>query len=840
MKRLSAAVLCLTFLAGCTPTPKQGDASAWQPFPTPGASALEEKPFGASVSYAETPVTIHPAIAADFSVGEITNFADMESAYGFTFSEADKAFLQENKFFVKQLLDTSIRPRLSVGHGAAFREFLALYNKVRGPNDAKDRTQANALFFSSDIFFHSYNLLFVELLKEMENTVFFPSMKELAKTFYEEARQKAQVAPAAEKARWVKVQNYFAVAHTLFSTAQTPLTEQDYISAEGVSRGNPDEIRQAWEAADKTADALEAATAFAKGLALDAESERVVLADLGMVYKAQGREVPAMFEEEYEKYREDVGISFQVDATQFTPRSHYTGLSLRRQYFRGMMWFSQVPLFLKSPALTTYAFAASQLLAENPQQLADYGRLEKTINFLVGESDDLMPVDYLTALARAKDAPDQEAAVMETLAKMRDPQIKGIPATYATVGDVETADVLLLTKGMRFMSQKFIIDSYWTGQLTQGDEKPKPGYTQKLPPMASSLEVMALLGSDYARSKIPTLDFYTPDTKEAIDKAMADLTAETATLDDAFWTKNVYNGWLWTIRSLFAWQKEQGELLPRFMQSAPWAVKTLQTASGFWTELRHATLLYAKQSFAELGGGPPACDAREVPPPPKGYIEPQLEAYDRLIFLAKRTEAGLSEQQFVLRNIEKLQRYIEVMETVRGYVVRQLQNTAFAEKTKQVRGADPYDETKECVSHAIDGASDWETLRTAIVDGLASALPEPVDGPILSAKDQRAAVLADIHTGGDSANPTRVLYEGVGVPSVLFVAVKDANGPRLTVGFAYAHYEFTEPYGDKRLTDEQWQEKFYKGDDAYDAFGYTPSFGWPAANAWYVPLSVAP
>jgi len=58
MKRLSAAVLCLTFLAGCTPTPKQGDASAWQPFPTPGASALEEKPFGASVSYAETPVTI--------------------------------------------------------------------------------------------------------------------------------------------------------------------------------------------------------------------------------------------------------------------------------------------------------------------------------------------------------------------------------------------------------------------------------------------------------------------------------------------------------------------------------------------------------------------------------------------------------------------------------------------------------------------------------------------------------------------------------------------------------------------------------------------------------------
>jgi hypothetical protein len=72
---------------------------------------------------------------------------------------------------------------------------------------------------------------------------------------------------------------------------------------------------------------------------------------------------------------------------------------------------------------------------------------------------------------------------MEYLAKAKSPRIKSIPAQYDAVGEADSDDVLLRTKGMRFFSGKFIIDSYWTGQLTQGDEAVRPGYTQKLPPM---------------------------------------------------------------------------------------------------------------------------------------------------------------------------------------------------------------------------------------------------------------------------------------------------------------------------------------------------------------------
>ncbi len=829
MKRLTALALLGSLLTGCIPGTDTGDSSMSVP-----SGQFDAVSFGADIPYTETTVQISPTLAADFSISEIENLDEMQEAYGFTLTAAERQALERNKFLMLPLTVTSIVPKM--GDGATrewYREFIGLYNAVRGDFDYKKRTQANALFLSADIFFHSYNLLYTELLKEMENTQFAPSMKTLSQTFFQKASVKYDETSGEEQEGWRKVRNYFAVPYTLLSTAKQPLTPDDYMNGGGVQ--DPSALQASFSDDDKKADTIETATAFVNGLNLDAASKQEVLADLQMVYKADDKGVPAIFEQEYKAYAEDSGVQFMVDFTQFTPRSHYTGSSLRRQYFRSMMWFSQLPFFVKSAALTDYAFKATQLLAENPEQLSDYAKLESTVNFLVGTSDDLMPADYIEALRRAEGASNQEEAIMEYLAAARPPKIKNIAAAYPTVGDVQTSDVLLLTKGMRFFSGKFIIDSYWTGQLTQGDEAVKPGYTQKLPPMASSLEVMALLGSDYAESKIPMLDFYKPETKEAIDRAMNELKTETATFDRAFWTSNLYNGWLWTIQSLFAWQDSNKALLPRFMQSELWPAKTLMTAAGFWTELRHATLLYAKQSFAELGGGPGACDPRIVPQPPKGYIEPQMQAYDRLSYLAQRTEAGLMEIGFDdLRNMQPLSQYVDLLEKVKSYTQKQLANTTFNETITSSEQTDDFGTT--CTVYTIEEGSDWETLRRGIVDGLEASLPFPVEGAVLPAKDKRSALIADVHTGGDSNNPPHILYEATGVPHLILVAVKDTNGPRLTVGFTYSQYEFTEPYGGQRLTDEQWQTRFYTGDDPYDAYQYTPRASWPKIPSWFAPL----
>lgn len=784
--------------------------------------------FGKNVSYTETSASIAADLNKDFSVSEITNLKEMQDAYGFVLNAKEKDMLEKNKFVMLPLTETSIRPRMG---NERYREFLGLYNAVRGDIDYKERTQANSIFLTSDVFFHSYNLLYTELLKEMENTIFTPAMKNLSERFFKEADKKYAATTGEEKETWRKVRNYFAVPYTLLSTSKQPPSPYDF------SGGDPSAIQSAFTESDKKADSPEAATAFVNTLQLDAASKQDVLADLQKLYAASDKGVPAVFMPEYEKYADDTDIQFSVDFSQFTPRSHYTGSSLRRQYFRSMMWFSQVPFFVKSAALTKYAFAATQLMAENPSQLSDYAKLESTVNFLVGDSDDLMPSDYMQALEVSKGKPDQEAAIMEFLLKARPPKIKSLAAEYETVGDVQTADVLLATKGMRFFSGKFIIDSYWTGQLTQGDEAPKPGYSQKLPPMASSLQVMALLGSDYAKSKIPTLDFYTPTTKQAIDKAMADLQAESNALDESYWTSNLYNGWLWTIKSLFTWQQNNHDKLPRFMQSELWAAKTLMTGAGFWTELRHATLLYAKQSFAELGGGAP-CDERVIPPPTKSYIEPQVEAFDRLSYLAKKTQAGLKELGFEhLRNMSSLESFISALDLVQKYVPQELGNKKLADEViEETRAINPEDGS-DCVEHWIkDNVSEWEDMRVGIVSALEDSLPWPVEGPVLPAKDKRAALIADVHTGGDSNYPPHILYEATGVPNVILVAVKDVNGPRLTIGFTYSQYEFTEPYGGNRLTDEDWQNKFYVGDDDHNAFEYLPRSNWPTIPSWFAAL----
>ncbi len=796
----------------------------------PPSRALNGDGFAKDIAYDE----VLPKIArlgADFSLSEAKNLDAVLKEHGITLSSGERAMLEKQKFTLLRLPETSVTPKLTTYDNG--REFLGLYNNVSG-GDPKSRTPGQTLFWTADVFLHSYSLLEVELLKEMENTAFAPSMRDLTKTMFDAAEAKLAKAPEKEKAKWTKIRNYFAVPYALFSTSIAPLTDADYRDANGAPK-DPASVKADFVARDKAADTEKAAKAFVAGLGLDAESNAIVLGDLVKIFAAAGPDIPSVFAPEYKQYASDSGIKFSVDFSQFTPRSHYTSSSLRRQYFRGMNWYIQLPFFVGSDALTEYAFGVSELLSEHPDQLKSYALLESTINFLVGASDDLMPADYLRALAETKGASDQAAAIREYLIKAKAPKIKSIAAEYPTVGKVQSADVLAATKGMRFFSGKYIMDSAWTGFLTQGDEAPRPGYPAKLPPMTSSLEVMGLLGSSYAASKIPTLDFYTPENGKAVQKAMGELKAQVDALTEADWRENAYIAALWTIRGLFGFEDANRASLPAFMQSVAWPAKTLQTAAGFWTELRHTVLLYAKQSFAEKGGGGP-CDERPVPEPPKAYIEPQPIGYRRLQYLAQRTQSGLESLGFDgLKNIGPLARFSKLMTDVIAYTDKELGNASFSETVVKHEDDDANQPNGKCVWYEIT-QSDWENLRRGIVDGLDASLPIPVEGAVLPAKDRRAALVADVHTGGDSDHDTRVLYEANGVPNVILVAVKDANGPRVAIGFTYAQYEFTKPLTGPRMTDEEWQKSFYQGDDDEQPFVYTPVSSWPAVPSWYASL----
>src|SRR5262249_92544 len=93
-----------------------------------------------------------------------------------------------------------------------------------------------------------------------------------------------------------------------------------------------------------------------------------------------------------------------------------------------------------------------------------------------------------------------------------------------------------------------------------------------------------------------------------------------------------------------------GEGYPRFMVSEAWLDRSLSTALGSWTELKHDTLLYAKPVYAEMGAGglPPP-----EPVPPKGYVEPVPELYARVVALAEMTRVGLARRGLIDAKDEK-------------------------------------------------------------------------------------------------------------------------------------------------------------------------------------------
>jgi len=111
--------------------------------------------------------------------------------------------------------------------------------------------------------------------------------------------------------------------------------------------------------------------------------------------------------------------------------------------------------------------------------------------------------------------------------------------------------------------------------------------------------------------------------------------------------------------------------------------------------------------------------------------------------------------------------------------------------------------TKQELNNETISDEDFERLRTS--GYVFEDLTAPMPGEQLTDKDRRAGIIADIHT---DAVTGKILYEATGKPYIIFTAVKDINGARLTRGVVFNHYELTGPLSE-RYADEDWQGRVY-------------------------------
>src|SRR5262249_6599535 len=92
------------------------------------------------------------------------------------------------------------------------------------------------------------------------------------------------------------------------------------------------------------------------------------------------------------------------------------------------------------------------------------------------------------------------------------------------------------------------------------------------------------------------------------------------------WTNNIYTSWLNCLRELSP--PTTSSEYPQVMRTRAWALKTVNAQLASWTELRHDTVLYAKQPYT----GEILCSY------PFGFVEPRVTFWAKMNEMALRTK----------------------------------------------------------------------------------------------------------------------------------------------------------------------------------------------------------
>ena len=509
---------------------------------------------------------------------------------------------------------------------------------------------------------------------------------------------------------------------------------------------------------------------------LPTEAKRLVEAELRLIDAHEGFDDSPIF-------------GRKEDYSQYVPRGHYTRNDLLKNYFRAMMWYGRMPFNLyksvpggsKEPDKESTRQAIMIAMALNGRAFELWKTVYDPTVFFVGETDDLSVYDYQKLIKEiygdqvklsSLTDDDKVLTFIEKAAAMKAPKI-----ISGLVQDNEDKAVL---KGFRFMGQRFIPDSY----IFQGLVYDKVG-TQANPRLfPMGLDVMAVLGSKRAYS---ILEGMGETQYENYTKQFDALKAEFAALKAEDWTQNLYWGWLY---SLLALLNEKGDGYPTFMKGEAWVDKELNTSLGSWTELRHDTILYAKQSYTVLATGiMPTAEA-------KGYVEPNPELYGRLASLAQMTYDGLQARDLLTDTMS---------DKLKGLKEMLMQLKAIAEK--ELTGTSLSDDEYAYIRYFGNRLEDVTTF------------PPDVASAVESDTDKAMAVVADVHT---DTNTGQVLEEGVGNPYHMMVVVPVDGHLTLCQGAAFSYYEFRQPMSD-RLTDEAWQAKL-KDNTAPETPAWTKSF----------------
>ena len=451
-----------------------------------------------------------------------------------------------------------------------------------------------------------------------------------------------------------------------------------------------------------------------------------------------------------------------TDYSLYTPRGHYTRTPELSRYFLGMTVLGQSAFPVAKPSQLRRGVLASRLVV--PQGLGDrqteqlWKDLYEPTAFLVGTADDYTPFEL--------------AASVETVT----PGAMGNPAKLTDADLAKIGSALLHSRpvkidpenaSVRLMGVRFVVDSFVLDQLVY----PNVGTKERPRLIASAMDLAAAFGSDFAYD----VQKDGGQTQYArYDDQLKSMQTAIANRPQQAWGSTVYAAWLWSFQP--AWSAH-GSAFPDYMRTPEWAAKDTQTGLGSYAELKHDTVLYAKQYVAE-GEGPPASTWQQ------NWVEPDPAVYDRLAAMATLARNGLSSRKLIGSDTDKLLGdLIDMYSSFSRIAQDELAAKPISAKDK----GDLAD-----IGSTLEGLW-WQTADQGS-DGTNEA-------------DNDAAIVADIGRADG-----QVVEVATGRIGDLLVVVPDGHGGfEVARGGVYSYHEFLQPVSN-RLNDDTWRRMLHNGE----------------------------
>ncbi len=484
-----------------------------------------------------------------------------------------------------------------------------------------------------------------------------------------------------------------------------------------------------------------------------------------------------------------------IDWSQFRPRGHYTSagpVTLSQtgkrgtlaDYFRAIMWLGRTDLRIAEVHRGAYdlnhrqldlALALRGLMGE--AELSAWRSIEAAMNAWVGPRDGMAPDDVDRLLT--------DLGVATPGGVVRLPDAKLLQAVMAghygeqrilsqlAQGDPEhpglTDRVFLLT------GQRYTPDAHALSDLAYdrvgGRMMPDP--LDVAVAVLGNTDAKPLLAQDVAAYTRP------PAYGPALDREQAMFEAKPA----AFWQASLYTLWLGALRAL---SPAAAMGLPGAIAPLAWGRRVMSSQLASWAELRHDSLLYAKQPYTSMA----LCSY------PDALVDPYPAFYERLGRLAAKSRELVAALD--LHDAVSLRQRIDGYFEGLGRVAARLGAIAEGQARGQAIAADDLAFVNGAVTEEPPGISCGPPPR--VVRGWFADLYFDKDPLVF------APTIADVHTQPTDAFGNlvgNVLHVGTGQPRIVVVNGGERGRPHPYVGAVSMFAQRV--VGDfQPMTDEEW------------------------------------